>query len=409
MRRKIDDFSYEDYEVEHNQTVGEQLNLKNKMTILSRRDRMGKARPTWCRILAIIVVLAIAMFVVDYTQVKSWNSNEVVATPVADNEVQFTFVGDICLGRYVETYGEENGFSSLFTDSKALWENSAYVFANLECAVLRKNATYTENENKAIHISATRTALKATAKAGVNVVSVANNHAVDYGRKGLRHMLESVEEYGITYAGAGENLEAAAEIQYLDADGITVAFLAFSDVLPVGFTARESSYGILPADYSELYKKVAEASNNADFVVVYVHWGEENAISIEETQQAIGHQLIDSGADIVVGAHPHVLQNVEMYKDGIIYYSLGNYIFDQGTRDARNTVMVQLNVNKETGEGEFTLIPMRINNFHPYVTESKFYVSQIQTTLTEGMDEWEYTITEDGRIHIPMQIFEPRK
>lgn len=396
-------------EVNSCETVGTRLSFKDKMKILQRRDLMGRAKPTWYRILAVIVVLIVAMVCVNKHQTKIWAATDPEIVPVAEDEIQLTFVGDVCLGRYVADYAEANGYSSLFADAGTLWENSDLVFANLECAVLKANATYAGNDAKSIQISASRTALKQAAKAGVDVVSVANNHVVDYGRKGLRHMLESVEEYGLTYAGAGENLEAAAEIKYIDVDGITVAFFAFSDILPAGFTAKEDLYGILPAEYSELYKQVSIAAETSDFVVVYVHWGEENEISIEADQESIGHQLIESGADIVIGSHPHVLQNIELYNDGIIFYSLGNFIFDQGTRDSRNTVMVQLNVNKDSGMGEFTLIPMRINNFHPCVTDSAFYISKIQASLTKGMDDSAYTITEDGRIHIQMNVFTPEE
>lgn len=408
MAKKVETRANEDHEQTHVQTMGEQLNMKKRLIILSRRDRMGRAKPTWYRIFAVIIILATIMFVFNLIQTKSWESHNVVATAVADNEVQFTFIGDVCLGRHVETYGKENGFSSLFKDSSALWANSKCVFANLECAVLSEEKSYKENKDKPIHISASETALHAAAEAGITAVSVANNHVADYQKKGLKDTLKAVKACGLTYAGSGENIEAASEVRYIDADGITVAFLAFSDVIPKGFSVGDDSYGILTVNNAELYKNVLIANDNADFVVVYVHWGVENAVSIEDTQQSIGRQLIESGADIVIGTHPHVLQNIELYKDGIIYYSLGNFIFDQGTRDSRNTVMVQLNVNKDTGEGEFTLIPMRINNFHPYVTESKFYVSQIQRTLTASLQDWQYTVTEDGRIHIPLQIFSPK-
>ena len=123
-----------------------------------------------------------------------------------------------------------------------------------------------------------------------------------------------------------------------------------------------------------------------------------------DSERKIAHQLIESGADVVIGCHPHVLQPVEFYKNGIIFYSLGNFVFDQGQRPARNTTLLQMNVNRETGAVVFTLIPMHIDEFRPHVTDNSLYLSQIQDVLTESLPEGSYTITESGLIQIPFQV-----
>ncbi|MBQ9532206.1 MAG: CapA family protein [Eubacterium sp.] len=241
----------------------------------------------------------------------------------------------------------------------------------------------------------------------MDAVSLANNHVADFGRDGVRNMIELLQEYDVEYAGAGANRDDAGTYRLLEADGLTVGFVACTEVLPNHFAATNDDYGVCSTGYPNLYENVLEASLYSDFVVVYVHWGNEYDLRITESQREIAQRLIDCGADIVIGSHPHILQEVEQYKNGIIFYSLGNYIFDQALRQSRNTIMLQLNANKTTGEGYFTLIPMRINNFHPYETKNRFYISEIHQSLLKELPIKAYTVLENGRIQIPIKLFTP--
>lgn len=380
------------------------LTLKQRTMILSRRDRAERIRPSWWRVLIVIVVLFAALFVLkEYQNSKRYS---VSLDMPSEDERQLTFVGDICLGRYVEKRSESDGFDALFADARQLWADSDLVFANLECAVIDPKKGYTPADKK-IHLEAKAEGVEAMKRAGVDVVSIANNHAGDYGIKGLRYEMSVLEGAGLTYAGAGENTEDAIMYKLIDLDGLKIGFVAFSDVLPAGFSARTERVGIAASDAANLYLNVLNASAEADIVVVYAHWGKENAIVNNATQTQIAQQLIDSGADIVVGSHPHVLQSVEFYNGGVIFYSLGNFVFDQGTRDSRDTVMVQMNADVTTGDCEFTLIPMRINDFAPEVTGNSLYLNQIHRDLTKNLDESSYTISEDGCIRFTCSLFTP--
>lgn len=392
--------------MEENYTMGSgnRLSLKNKMTILSRRDRMGRLKPTWYRMLIVLVLLLVVMTVIQRSHIVS--NRGITGATVEQNEVQLTFVGDISLGEGVEQVAESKGYSSLFYQASKLWEKSSLVFANLETPILRQNTVYGQAD-KAETVSASWTALKVASERGVNVVSVANDHVGDYGRKGIEHTLEALENYGVAYAGAGENLTEAASYKLIEADGVTVGFVSFTDVIPKRFTATGSLYGVSTSSFTEPTRNVLNASRYSDFVVVYVHWGEENSLTTAEEQQQLAHQLIESGADVVIGTHPKVLQSVELYEDGIIFYSLGTFIDDTIQRDECCSVMVQLNVNKESGAAEFTLIPMRISDFRPTVTESSLYIKRIQNALTGDLNAGDYTVDEDGWIHISMDLYTP--
>ena len=382
------------------------LSVKQRMQIIVRKDMTGNLKRSPFRIIiAIITVLAL---LIGGGKLQTELCEAKVPSPVSvvDNEVQLSFVGDIMLGRYVASFGEKNSYSSLFSDSQRLWERSKLVFANLECAVINEGSS-NYGPDKNIKLPASPTALRICAKSGINVFSLANNHTADYGRDSVRNIIELLKENDIEYAGAGANRDDAGKYHLLEADGLTVGFVACTDVLPDGFAATNDDYGVCSAGYANLYENVLEASLYSDFVVVYIHWGNENNLRITNSQREIAQRLVDCGADIVIGSHPHILQEVEQYKNGIIFYSLGNYIFDQAARQSRNTIMLQLNADKATGDGLFTVIPMRINNFHPYETTNKFYISEIQRSLLKSLPSDAYTVLENGRIQIPIKLFTP--
>ena len=380
------------------------LSFAQKMQIVSRRDRMGRTKPGALRVLAASLVLLVLVIVGGAVRSHALNTmQQKPLVPVGENEVQFSFAGDLMVGRYVQTYGEKKGYDEIFSCVKPLWENSSLVFANLECAILNGDKDdYPEADKLVIH--GTRDGLKAAVDAGINVFSVANNHAVDYGRAALRETLESITEFGAEYAGAGANWEEAPSYRVLDADGMKVGYVACTNFVPPHFAATVDDYGVCSTNNSRTYRNLLKASLESDVTIAYVHFGKENVPTVTDSERKIAHQLIESGADVVIGCHPHVLQPVEFYKNGIIFYSLGNFVFDQGQRPARNTTLLQMNVNRETGAVVFTLIPMHIDEFRPHVTDNPLYLSQIQDVLTESLPEGSYTITESGLIQIPFQV-----
>ncbi len=174
-------------------------------------------------------------------------------------------------------------------------------------------------------------------KLSVDIVSVANNHVYDYGEQALVDTLDTLEQYGIPYVGAGRNLGEAKKIVYFQTSEMKIAYVSATQVERSHLFTREATEtapGVLrtydPAVFLELIKKAKE---NSDFVVVYVHWGTEGVSRFEADQQRLGHQYIDAGADLVIGDHPHCLQGVEYYRGVPIFYSLGNYWFNSKTRD----------------------------------------------------------------------------
>ena len=164
---------------------------------------------------------------------------------------------------------------------------------------------------------------------GIDIVTLANNHALDYGRDALLDTCDTLESAGIRYVGAGSDLERAKKLETIEANGRTIGFLGASRVIPTGsWNAGENTPGMLTTyDPAVLLEEIQKAKEVCDYLVVYVHWGIERNDKPETYQRTMGKQYIDAGADLVIGSHPHVLQGIEYYDGKPIVYSLGNFVF----------------------------------------------------------------------------------
>lgn len=184
---------------------------------------------------------------------------------------------------------------------------------------------------------------------GVDIVTLANNHVLDFGREPLTETLKTLDAAGIAHVGAGENLEEAKSLKTFEVGGKTIGFLGASRVIPeYSWNASENSSGLFTTyDAAALVEQIQKAEESCDFTVVFVHWGIERSTQPEEYQKTLARQYIDAGADAVIGAHPHVLQGVEYYQDKPIFYSLGNFIFSNSSYD---TMLVELTLDGENTE-----------------------------------------------------------
>lgn len=318
-------------------------------------------------------------------------------------QLRMVFVGDMMLGRNIKSLGEASGYETLFTAVSSFWSASDLVFANLETAVLQGDVSEYEEAEKDIHIWTGYEALESAMDAGVNVWACANNHVFDYGAQAVEELAAYLEASGAAYAGIGASLEDAATCQIIEQEGIEVAFISITDVYYGYSAAAEVQAGALTTAYTDYNMLVYQAAQRADITVVYIHWGGENEISVNERQVELGHQLADAGADIIIGSHPHVVQEVELYGDSIIFYSLGNFIFDQGNTYARDSVMVEYTVETD-GTGWFRLYTVRIEDGVPFVTTNWFYQTRIARELSQGLAQDSYHLDEDGFLVIPFDI-----
>jgi poly-gamma-glutamate capsule biosynthesis protein CapA/YwtB (metallophosphatase superfamily) len=219
------------------------------------------------------------------------------------------------------------------------------------------------------------------------VVSLANNHSIDYGFDAFSDTLARLDGYGIGYTGGGADLERAMEPYVVDVDGVTVAFLAASQIAPnMEWYAKKDSPGLLMAYDPAL---IVEATRSAralyDYVIVYMHWGREHEREPAAAQVITAHKLVDAGADAVIGAHPHCVQSFEVYNGRPVAYSLGNFLM---YNHYDNTAVVVLYLRD--GRAELEIIPCR--------AEGALYTSLAEGRHADGLMAFWRSLSPDAVI-----------
>ncbi|PIQ91675.1 MAG: hypothetical protein COV70_02375 [Parcubacteria group bacterium CG11_big_fil_rev_8_21_14_0_20_39_22] len=242
--------------------------------------------------------------------------------------VKIGFVGDIMLDRGVEfsvkKYGKgDTGFP--FENIRDEMQSYDLLFGNLEGPISDKGS----NHGSIYSFRMNPKNAEELRDSNFSVLSIANNHAGDWGIEALTDTLDRLNRVGITSVGVGYDRKGAYRPKVLTlSDGTMVAFIAMSE-FSQHIKAGDNNPGIAIIEKSELLDSIEEAEAIADITVVSFHYGYEYEPLPNKFQEDISKFAIDSGADIVIGHHPHVLQPVIQYKDGYIAYSLGNFIFDQ--------------------------------------------------------------------------------
>ena len=225
---------------------------------------------------------------------------------------------------------------------------------------------------------------------GVDLVTLANNHMLDFGRSPLTETLETLDAAGIAHVGAGEDLEAAKALKTFEVQGKTLGFLGASRVIPeASWNASKYGSGVFTTyDATQLVEEIGKAKESCDFVAVLVHWGIERNTFPEDYQKTLARQYIDAGADAVIGSHPHVLQGIEYYKGKPIFYSLGNFIFNNS---AYESIVVELELMED--ETRVRVIPCASEgNQMRMLSDKQGYYERLQE-LSFGVE-----ILEDGRV-----------
>jgi poly-gamma-glutamate synthesis protein (capsule biosynthesis protein) len=236
-----------------------------------------------------------------------------------NHEIKLLFVGDIMMTRYIEEKIKDLNKKFIFPFLNILnyLKTFDYVIANLEGPISDKGIKI---GNKYSFKMKPEVA-EALSKANIKIVNLANNHIFDYGKIAFEDTLKNLEKNNINYFGN------SYEPLIVEKEGVKIGFLGFSDFLKY-LEVKENKIGIAVANnnLSELIKKTKE---KVDILIVSFHWGEEYKKMANERQRKLAKIAIDSGADLVIGHHPHIIQNIEKYKNKFIFYSLGNFIFDQ--------------------------------------------------------------------------------
>jgi len=245
--------------------------------------------------------------------------------------VSLAAVGDLMLARTIGQRVQAEGPAVVFSGVQPIFDSVDLVVGNLECAITAGG----QPQPKGYTFAAPPEVAQALELAGFDLLTLANNHAMDYGSEGLQNTWDILQQSNIAYTGTGLNETEARSPIILEKNGLRMAFLGYVDV-PVevrGFDthawiATAAQPGLAWADPANITADVAAAKLQADVVIVMLHSGYEGVIEPNAIQRQAAHAAIDAGAALVIGTHPHVLQPVELYNGGLIAYSLGNFVFD---------------------------------------------------------------------------------
>ncbi len=297
------------------------------------------------------------------------NTSAQPAEPAEGERITLALTGDVMLGRLVAPLLETEGPRFPWGDVLPLLRDADLTIVNLECVIARGGRPWLRWP-KVFHFRAGPAALDALAEAGIDLVTLANNHVLDYEEEALLEMLGHLAVRGIAYAGAGRDRAEAERPALLVAKGLRVGVLAFTDNEP-GWAATERSPGInyLPVttdegEFARVRRGIADLrSRGADIVIFTNHWGPNMRLRPSDGFRRFAHAVIDAGADVYVGHSAHVLQGVELYAGRPIFYDLGDcvddYAVDPALRNDLSAVAV-LTVSKH-GVERIELVPIAID------------------------------------------------
>ena len=298
--------------------------------------------------------------------------------PLYQETITISGAGDVTLGyRFDEMFrfisrqgGEEAAHYFPFKNVSNIFKNSDISIVNLEGALTFSNKL----RPKKFNFKGNPKFARCLVEGSIDIVNLANNHIMDFYEEGALDTISALDEHKILYTGGGKNLDDAVTPRFIERNGIKVGFLGYA-IVGADYPARDNSAGTNKYTLQKSKKELSEAKGESDILVISCHWGIERAPFPTPQQKTIARGFIDSGADIVFAHHPHVIQGIEKYQQGIIFYSLGNFIFGGNTFPSdRDSFVAQVACNKQ-GIMSFSYIPVITHPkpliFQPYVPAEK--------------------------------------
>ena len=352
-------------------------------------------------VLILFVILAILLLIATTATILTGTNSFLFKDDMSSREnVSIAVVGDVMFARNMA--GVLSMDSSPFAGVSNVTSNVDLLLINFENA-----ATYSENAVKSDIPFKCNPEYVPLARANNNTVAaLANNHVMDYGYVGMNDTIAYLKDAGITTIGVGNSEDEAHQAVTQEINGRKVTILNYMDAS--SFTeypyemipyANGSSPGYSIYDSEDAQKQIAE-NNDSDIIIVYMHFGNEYMHAPSEAQQNIAHELIDYGADVVVGTHPHVAQGVEMYNGKPIFYSLGNFMFDLANPETQADYFVQIDLIG--GTGVCTVYPVYIVGYLPqYMDEDSgnvflngLYPNADEFEVNNGIGKLSFNLTD---------------
>ncbi len=272
-------------------------------------------------------------------------------------DLRVLFAGDVMLDWGISDVIEKNGYKYPFEDIKEFLKQFDYRFCNLECPVSEEGEPHPDKK----YIFLGKPEYIETLKYGdINGVSLANNHSNDFGKTALLNTLTNLYTNGISFTGAGMNIGSAHLPISIDIKNVRLAVFAYSVIANDDSFATDSTPGIAGFSLDLIKEDIEQFRRLHDFIIISIHWGNEYSRYPTEKQIEMAHAIIDAGADVIIGHHPHIFQGIEIYKKKPIFYSLGNFIFGSINEDIRDNVLLEVSFLKE-GIAYFSVFPINGN------------------------------------------------
>ncbi len=294
-------------------------------------------------------------------------SNEVKGSQLlsevdAEQEITLLAIGDIMLGRYVENLMNSNTDNYPFEKIADLLDSVDLTVGNLEGPIV---ANHSQTPNGSLSFSFQPKTAQTLTENNIDIVTLSNNHTLDRGVSGYLETISYLDNAAVEHFGHSSQINESSHL-HKEEFGLEIDFL--------GFNATSSGF-----DNQAALKMITDLKNDDSFIIISIHWGSEYQLSSNQTQKGLAHSFIDAGADLILGHHPHVVQEIELYNDKLIFYSLGNFIFDQYfSENTQQGLAVKITLNKETAN--YQLLPLQSEKSQPYVmTDDKR--NQILTNL----------------------------
>ncbi|WP_173299025.1 CapA family protein [Thermanaeromonas sp. C210] len=327
------------------------------------------------------IIWALALFLLAGLLWRPWAANR--ETPPLPSEppsstpppppaepLTLAAVGDVMLARKVDRLMQSQGLGYPLAELGPLLRSADLTFGNLESPL---SDTGKPIPGKGIWFRARPEALQVLQQGGFDILNIANNHILDYDTPAFLQTMELLDKAGIRYFGGGQNIQEARRPVLLEEKGIRLGFLGYSDMAdifwsydyPRSFKATADRPGIAPLEIEAMCQDVELLKAQTDIAVVSLHWGTEYQRRPSSEQRQIAHRLVEAGADIILGHHPHVFQGIEVYKGSIILYSLGNFIMDQNwSRETCEGLLVMLTLT-QAGWQQAEILPVQIVEEQP--------------------------------------------
>ena len=260
--------------------------------------------------------------------------------------VNFLFFGDLMLDRDIEARIKKNGFGYLLDEiageEKTFFKGVDYIAANLEGVFADKGNYYLPE--KEIDFSFNPAHLKELSKYNFNFFNLANNHAEDQSRRGFEESINNLNKNNFLYSGCLGGWKKDCGVKALDKAGKKIAMVGVN-------------YFSSKLKMEDISEAIESMDGEFDYIIINIHWGTEYSKKSSDTQKEIAHNFIDKGADLIIGHHPHVVQELEIYKGKQIFYSLGNFIFDQyWSKDVQEGLAVGVSLSDKA---EIYLFPFK--------------------------------------------------